>query len=124
MSVVVLFALALGYSLAGSATSAHAQTFTGKWVHQGTKGVSNLEFFPGEQPLVGPTRGTFRHSTILDDGRTVQGDGRYIFRSLGPNRGRLTLHFADGHVTKEHEHTAGGMLSLRHHGVTRTYVRQ
>jgi hypothetical protein len=121
----VVFAFAVVYTLAGSSATAHAQAFTGKWVHQGPKGTSILEFLPGEKRVVGPTRGVFHHSLLLDDGRVIQGDGHYIFRSVGPNRGWLTLHFADGNVTHEHEHTTtDNSMNVRHHGVTRTYVRQ
>jgi hypothetical protein len=75
--------------------------------------------------LIGPMRGQFRHSIVLDDGRTIVGEGSYIFRSIGPNRGWLTLTFSDGHVTHEHEHTINSsVLSVRHHGLTRNYLRQ
>jgi hypothetical protein len=125
VSLFVVFALAVGYTLAGSAAPVRAQAFTGKWIHQGPRGASVIEFFPGEKHVLGPTRGAFRHSIVLDDGRVIQGDGHYIFRSIGPNRGWLTLHFADGHVTHEHEHTTSDtVLNLRHHGLTRTYVRK
>jgi len=121
----VVFALAVGCTLAGSSARAQPQSFSGKWVHKGPKGVSVLEFFPGEKKLLGPVRGQFHHSLVLDDGRVIQGDGQYVLRFIVPNRGWLTLHFADGHVTKEHEHTLGASeLRLRHHGVMRTYVRQ
>ena len=123
--LLVVFVLAVGYTLAGSSATAQAQSFTGKWVHQGPKGTSIIEFFPGEKRVLGPTRGVFHHSILLDDGRVIQGDGHYVFRSVGPNRGWLTLHFANGHVTHEHEHTSTDKsLNLRHHGLTRTYVRQ
>jgi hypothetical protein len=125
MPLLVVFAIAFVYSLAGSCAKAQAQSFTGKWVHQGVKGTSILEFLPGEKRVLGPTKGAFHHSLVLDDGRVIQGDGHYVFRSIGPNRGWLTLHFADGNVTHEHEHTnTDNSLSVRHHGVTRTYVRQ
>jgi hypothetical protein len=123
--LMVVCVLAAGWALGGSAGTAQAQSFVGKWVHQGPRGASVLEFFPGEKKVVGPTRGTFRHQIYLDDGRVIQGDGYYVFRSVLPNRGWLTLHFADGHVTQEHEHTtASTVLSVRHHGITRNYVRQ
>jgi hypothetical protein len=121
----VVFTCAVVYTLAVSSAPAHAQAFTGKWVHQGPKGTSILEFFPGEKRVVGPTRGVFHHSLVLDDGRVILGDGHYLFRSIGPNRGWLTLYFADGNVTHEHEHTAtDNSMNVRHHGLTRTYVRQ
>ena len=124
VSLLVVFVLAVGYTLAGASATAQAQSFTGKWVHQGPKGTSIIEFFPGEKRVLGPTRGVFHHSILLDDGRVIQGDGHYVFRSVGPNRGWLTLHFADGHVTTEHEHTSSDtMMNLRHHGLTRTYRR-
>ena len=88
------------------------------------KGASVLEFYPGERHLVRPMTGQF-HSIVLDDGRVIQGDGHYVLRFAGPNRGWLVLHFSDGHVTREHEHTFGpNTLLLEHHGTTRTYVRQ
>jgi hypothetical protein len=121
----LVFTLAVGYTLAGSSAKAQAQSFTGKWIYQGPKGTSVLEFLPGEKRVLGPTRGVFHHSLVLDDGRVIQGDGHYVFRSIGPNRGWLTLHFADGHVTTEHEHTTtDNSMNVRHHGVTRIYVRQ
>lgn len=123
--LLVAFAIAVTYSLAGSAATAHAQSFTGKWVHQGPKGASVMEFFAGEKHIIGPTKGAFRYTVVLDDGRVIQGDGHYLFRSIGPNRGWLTLHFADGHVTHEHEHMSKDTtLNLRHHGLTRVYQRQ
>jgi hypothetical protein len=123
--LLVVFALAVGYTFAGSAATAQAQSFTGKWVHQGPKGTSILEFLPGEKRILGPTKGVFHHTLVLDDGRVVQGDGHYTFRSIGPNRGWLTLQFADGIVTHEHEHTTtDNSMNVRHHGVTRAYVRQ
>ena len=97
VSLLVVFVLAVGYTLAGASATAQAQSFTGKWVHQGRKGTSIIEFFPGEKRVLGPTRGVFHHSILLDDGRVIQGDGHYVFRSVGPNRGWLTLHFA--HLT-------------------------
>jgi hypothetical protein len=119
-----LFALALGL-LACTSTKVQAQSFTGKWIHEGPKGMSVLEFFPGEKKIIGPTRGRFHHSLVLDDGRVVEGDGTYVFRSVLPNRGLLVLHFADGHVTREHEHTIDShFLRIEHHGLIRTYVRQ
>ena len=125
MPLLVVFALAVGYMFAGSSATGRAQSFTGKWVHQGPKGTSVMEFLPGEKRVVGPIRGVFHHTLLLDDGRVVQGDGHYVFRSVGPNRGWLTLHFADGHVTHEHEHTTTDKsLNLRHHGLTRIYIRQ
>lgn len=125
MSLLVVFALAVGCTLAGSTGTARAQSFTGKWVHQGPKGSSYIEFMPGEKRVLGPTRGVFHHMILLDDGRLIQGDGHYLYRSIGPNRGWLTLHFADGHVTHEHEHiTTDTMLNLRHHGLTQTFVRR
>jgi hypothetical protein len=55
----------------------------------------------------------------------IKGEGYYVYRHIGPNRGWLTLHFADGHATREHEHTTSNLtLSLRHHGLTRNYVRE
>jgi hypothetical protein len=125
VSLFVLFALVAGYVALSLPATAQAQSFSGKWVHRGPKGLSVFEFFPGEKHAVGPTRGAFRHSIVLDDGRMIEGMGHYVFRSVGPNRGWLTLHFADGHVTREHEHTIGAVaMNVRHHGVTRTYVRQ
>lgn len=122
---MVVFALAVGYTLVGSSAKAQAQAFTGKWVYQGPKGTSVLEFMPGEKRVLGPTKGVFHHSLLLDDGRAIQGNGHYVFRSIGANRGWLTLHFADGHVTHEHEHTnTDNSMNVRHHGVTRSYVRQ
>jgi hypothetical protein len=124
-SLFVVFSLAVGYTLTGSAATVQAQSFTGKWVHQGPKGSSYIEFLPGEKRVLGPTRGAFHHMILLDDGRLIQGDGHYVFRSIGPNRGWLTLHFADGHVTHEHEHmNTDNSMYVRHHGLTRTYVRQ
>lgn len=125
VSLLVLFVLAVGCTLAGASARAEAQSFTGKWVHQGPRGLSVIEFFPGEKKIVGPMRGSFRHTLILDDGRVIEGTGTYTFRYVVPNRGWLTLQFADGHVTTEHEHTvSANVLSIRHHGVTRSYVRQ
>jgi hypothetical protein len=124
-SLFVVFVLAIGCTLAVSLASAQAQPFSGKWVHKGPKGVSVLEFFQGEKKLLGPMRGQFHHSLVLDDGRVIEGDGQYTLRFIVPNRGWLTLRFADGHVTKEHEHTLGAKeLRLRHHGTMWTYVRQ
>jgi hypothetical protein len=121
----VVFAFAVGYTLAGFSATAQAQSFAGKWVHQGPKGTSVIEFLPGEKRVLGPTRGVFHHSMLLDDGRVIQGDGHYVFRSVAPKRGWLILHFADGHVTREHELTnSDNSLNLRHHGLTRTYIRQ
>jgi hypothetical protein len=121
----VVFAFAVVYTVAGSSATVHAQSFSGKWVHQGPKGTSILEFLPAEKRVVGPMRGSFHHSLLLDDGRVIHGNGHYVFRSVGPNRGWLTLHFADGQVTREHEHTTtDNSMKLRHHGLTRTYVRQ
>jgi hypothetical protein len=121
----VVFALAVGFTLAGSSARVQAESFSGKWVHVGPKGTSTLEFFAGEKHVIGPDRGLFHHSIVLDDGRVIQGDGSYIFRHILPNRGWLILHFADGHVTREHEHIIGSSeLELRHYGVTRTYLRQ
>jgi len=123
--LLLVFALAVGYTFAGSSTPVRAQSFTGKWVHQGPKGSSFIEFMPGEKKVLGPTRGVFHHMILLDDGRLLQGDGHYTFRSIGPNRGWLTLYFADGHVTHEHEHTTSDtMLNIRHHGMTQVYVRR
>ena len=124
VSLVVLFALAAGLTLAGASGRAQAQSFTGKWVHEGPKGVSVLEFFPGEKHLLRPMTGVFHHSIVFDDGRVLQGDGHYVLRFAGPNRGWLVLHFSDGHVTREHEHNFGPSLRLEHHGVSRIYVRQ
>lgn len=124
ISAAVMFALVAG-TLAMGPARAQAQTFGGKWIFQGPRGVSVLEFFPGEKKVIGPMRGSFRHSIVLDDGRVIEGTGTYTFRSVLPNRGWLTLAFSDGHVTHEHEHAVGGsVLSLRHHGVVRNYVRQ
>jgi hypothetical protein len=121
----VVFALASGFILAGSASKVQAESFAGKWVHEGPKGVSILEFFPGEKHLIGPDRGRFHYSVVLDDGRVIAGEGSYLFRSVLRNRGWLVLHFADGHVTREHEHTIDSMLlRIEHYGVTRTYVRK
>jgi hypothetical protein len=125
VSLFVLFVLALGCTLAGSPARAQAQSFAGKWVHQGPRGTSVLDFFPGEKHVIGPIKGQFHHSIILDDGRVVEGNGWYVFRNVLPNRGWLILHFADGHVTREHEHTVGStVLRLRAHGCIRDYVRQ
>jgi hypothetical protein len=121
----MLSALAVGVTLAGSSGPANAQSLTGKWVFQGSRGISYLEIFPGEKHAIGPMRGSFRHSIVLDDGRVIEGTGTYTFRYIVPNRGWLTLTFSDGHVTTEHEHAVGAnVLSLRHHGVIRNYVRQ
>jgi hypothetical protein len=120
-----VFALAVGFILAGSSAKVQAETFAGKWVHEGPKGVSTLEFFPGEKRLVGPERGHFHYSIVFDDGRVIVGEGSYVFRSILPRRGWLILHFEDGHVTREHEHSLdSNLLRLEHHGVTRTYVRK
>jgi hypothetical protein len=124
VSLLAVFALAIGFTLAGSASTARAQAFTGKWVHQGPKGTSFIEFMPGEKRILGPTKGAFHHMILLDDGRLIQGDGHYVFRSIGPKRGWLTLYFADGHVTHEHELTSETMLNIRHHGITQTYIRR
>lgn len=124
-TLLMAFALAIASVVAGPSVKAQAQAFTGKWVFEGPKGPSILEFFPGERKLLGPTRGYFRHTVVLDNGKVINGDGSYVFRHIGPNRGWLTLHFSDGHVTTEHEHTVGGtVLSIRHHGLTRNYTRQ
>jgi hypothetical protein len=121
----VVFALAIGFTLAGTSAQAQAQSFAGRWVHEGPKGVSVLEFFPGESHVIGPIRGRFHHSIVLDDGRMIVGDGEYVFRSILPKRGWLVLHFADGHVTREHEHIVdANLLRIEHHGVSWTYVRQ
>jgi hypothetical protein len=121
----VVFAFAVGFVLASPSAKAQAQQFTGKWVHEGPKGVSVLEFFPGDKRIIGPIRGQFRHSIMLDDGRMIVGEGSYVYRSILPNRGWLILHFADGHVTREHEYIGdSGVLRIAHHGVTWTYVRQ
>ncbi len=123
--LLLVFAFAVGYTLAGSAATARAQSFAGKWVHQGPKGSSFIEFLPGEKRVLGPIRGVFHHSVLLEDGRLIQGDGHYVFRSVGPKRGWLTLYFADGHVTHEHEHTSSDtMLTLRHHGLTQIFSRR
>jgi hypothetical protein len=125
VSLFVVWALAVGYTLAGCSVRAQAQSIEGKWVHQGPRGVSVLEFFPGDKRLVGPVRGHFHHSIILDDGRVCEGDGHYVLRFARHNKGWLVLHFSDGHVTREHEHTFGpAELRLEHHGVLRTYIRQ
>jgi hypothetical protein len=125
MPLLVVIALAVGFTLAGPSAKAQAQTFAGKWVHQGPKGTSVLEFYPGDKPVIGPIKGRFHHSIVLDDGRVIVGEGTYVFRSVLPNRGWLVLHFADGHVTREHEHTMdANVLRIEHHGITRTYVRQ
>lgn len=125
MSLFALFVLAIGCSLVGTSARAQAQSFVGKWAFQGPRGTSVMEFFPGEKHLIGPMRGSFHHSIILDDGRLIEGSGTYVFRSVLPNRGWLTLTFADGHVTTEHEQVLEGtVLSIRHHGITRNYVRQ
>jgi hypothetical protein len=121
----LMFSLAVGIVVAGTPARAQAQSFVGKWVHEGPRGVSIMEFFPGDSRIIGPTKGRFHHSVILDDGRVIAGDGTYVYRSILPNRGWLILHFADGHVTREHEHTADSRyLRIEHHGVVRTYVRQ
>ena len=124
VSLLGVFALAIGFTLAGSASTARAQAFTGKWIHQGQKGTSYIEFMSGEKRVLGPTKGAFHHMILLDDGRLIQGDGHYVFRSIGPKRGWLTLYFADGHVTHEHEFTSDTMMNIRHHGITQTYVRR
>jgi hypothetical protein len=125
MPMFVAFSLAVGVLLASSSTRAQAQSFTGKWVHEGPKGVSVIEFFAGESRVIGPVRGRFHHTIVLDDGRVIEGEGSYVFRSILPNRGWLVLHFADGHVTREHEQTLDSrFLRIEHHGITRTYVRQ
>jgi hypothetical protein len=125
VGLLVVFTLAVGGTLAGGSTEARAQSFTGKWVHQGPRGVSVLDFFPGDKHVIGPTRGHFHHSIVLDDGRVLEGTGWYVFRNVLPNRGWLTLHFSDGHVTHEHEHVIGAsVLRMRHHGVLRDYLRQ
>ena len=55
----------------------------------------------------------------------IEGDGWYVFRFIRPNAGWLSLHFADGHATREHEHTIDGtLLRLGHHVSTRTYLRE
>jgi hypothetical protein len=121
----LVFALALGLAFAGLSARAQAQTFVGRWVHQGPRGESVLEFYPSEKHLIGPARGRFHHTLILDDGRAITGDGYYVFRSIGPKRGWLVLHFSDGHVTREHEHTLDATsLRIDHHGHSRVYVRQ
>jgi hypothetical protein len=121
----VLFSLAICALFTGSPAKAQAQSFTGKWVYPGPKGISVLEFFPGESRMVGPVRGHFHHSIILDDGRLIEGEGSYVYRSVLPKRGWLVLTFADGHVTREHEHTVDAqMLRIEHHGITRMYVRE
>ncbi len=118
-------ALVVACIFANSGSTAPVDGLAGKWVHRGPRGVSVLEFFPGEKRLLGPTKGVFRHAIFLDDGRVIEGEGHYQFRSFLPNRGWLTLHFADGFVTQEHEHALDGTtLKVKHHGVTRTYVRQ
>jgi hypothetical protein len=120
----VVFALAAGSILTGS-SNIQAQSFAGKWVHEGPKGVSVLEFMPGEKHVVGPVRGQFRYSIVLDDGRVIAGEGSYVYRSVLPKRGWLVLHFADGLVTREHEHIVdSNLLRIEHYGVTRTYVRK
>ena len=125
VSFLVACALAVGCMLGASAARVQAQSFSGKWVQRDPKGASVLEFFPGDKHVIGPMRGKFHHSTLLADGRVLQGDGSYVFRFVSPNRGWLTLHFPDGHVTREHEHTLGAtVLRLRHHGLVRTYVRE
>jgi len=125
LSLFVVFVLAVGCTLVHSSARAQAQSFSGKWVHQGPRGVSILDFYPGDKHLVGPVRGQFHHTIVFDDGRVLDGLGWYVFRNALPNRGWLALHFSDGHVTREHEHTVGGtVLRLRHHGVVRDYVHQ
>src|ERR1700677_2644335 len=120
----VVFALAVGVMLGSSSAKAQAQSFAGRWVHQGPKGESILEFFPGESRVIGPVRGNFHHSIVLDDGRVIVGEGSYVFRSILPNRCWLTLYVADGHVTHEREVTVdSGLLRIEHHGVTRMYAR-
>src|SRR5580704_437355 len=70
-----VFALAVGFTLAGSPAKAQAQSFAGRWVHEGPKGVSVLEFSPGTSHVIGPVRGHFHHSIVLDDGRVIAGEG-------------------------------------------------
>ncbi len=121
---LVVFTVAV-VVLASSPAKAHAQSFAGKWMNQGPRGVSVMEFFPGDKHIIGPIRGVFRYTLVLDDGRVISGDGSYVYRSILPNRGWLTLNFADGQVTREHEVTRDSTsLSIAHYGVTRTYVRQ
>jgi hypothetical protein len=97
----------------------------GKWVNQGPRGVSVLEFSPSDRHILGPARGVFHYSVVLDDGRMFTGDGAYTYRSILPNRGWLILTFADGHVTREHEVTSNpNALSIVHYGVSRMYVRE
>jgi hypothetical protein len=123
--LVVVFALAVGSILAGPSAKVQAQSFAGKWVHEGPKGVSVLEFWPGEKHVIGPVRGHFHYSIVLDDGRVIAGEGSYVYRSVLPKRGWLVLHFADGLVTREHEHIVdSSLLRIEHYGVTRTYVRK
>jgi hypothetical protein len=124
MPQFVVFAVAV-VILGNFPAKARAQSFAGKWINQGPKGVSVLEFFPGDRHIIGPVRGVFHYSVVLDDGRMINGDGAYVYRSVLPNRGWLILHFADGSVTREHEVTRDpNSLSIAHYGVTRTYVRQ
>jgi hypothetical protein len=123
VSLFTGIALAVGCLLMGA--TAQAQTFAGKWVHNGPKGVSSLEFYPGDRMPTGAVRGHFHHSIIMDDGRVIEGYGTYVLRFATNNRGRLVLHFSDGHVTREHEHTFGpNVLRLEHHGLIRDYIRQ
>jgi hypothetical protein len=125
VSLLVLFSAAVGCTLAWCSAPLQAQSFAGKWVHQGPKGVSTLEFFPGDKPPIGALRGRFHHSIVLDDGRLLVGDGHYVLRRSNSHKGVLILHFSDGHSSREREHTFGANeLQLEHHGVIRTYIRQ
>src|SRR5271167_4498043 len=98
----VVFTIAV-VILGNCPAKAQAQSFAGKWINQGPKGVSVLEILPGDRRIIGPVRGVFHYSIVLDDGRAFNGDGTYVYRSILPNRGWLVLHFADGQVTREHE---------------------
>jgi hypothetical protein len=122
----MVFTVAVAIVMLGNSTArAQTQPFMGKWIHQGQRGVSALEFSPGERGVIGPLRGHFHYSVVLDDGRLLDGEGSYVYRSILPNRGWLVLHFADGRVSREHEVTRDSTsLNIAHYGVTWTYVRQ
>jgi len=125
VSLFVGLVLGMGFLLTGASARAQAQSLEGKWVHEGPKGVSFLEFYAGDKMPWGAVRGSFHHSLVMDDGRVLEGYGRYVLRFANNHRGRLVLHFSDGHVTRELEHTFGpNVMHLEHHGLVRTYVRQ
>ena len=124
MPQFLVFAVAV-VILGNCPAKAHAQSFAGKWINPGPRGVSVLDFSPGDRHIIGPTRGVFHYSIVLDDGHVINGDGAYTYRSILPNRGWLILTFADGQVTREHEVLRDSTtLIIAHYGVTRAYVRQ